>query len=130
MTAAIGFSAAACIGAWGGSGASASTTTRAVEKNGKLAIAANPHGRSAFNVKTATATAGRITISMTNTSGVAHNLAIQRGTGYSGLILGNTPITNYGTHSVKLNLKPGTYTFFSQVPGQRVAGMYGTLTVS
>lgn len=138
MPAAMGLSTAALLGAWGCSGASASTTTtrstraaaRAVEKDGKLVIAANPNGRPAFNVKTATATAGRITISIANTSGVDHNVAIQRGTGRSGLILGATPVRAHGTQLITLKLKPGTYTFFSQVPGDRVAGMYGTLTVS
>jgi plastocyanin len=99
----------------------------AVEKNGKLAIAANPAGQLLYTVKAATATAGPITISMTNMSGVAHNLAIQQGT--SGSLLGATPVSASGTHSITLNLKPGTYTFFCQVSGHRAAGMYGTLTV-
>jgi plastocyanin len=64
---------------------------------------------------------------MTNMSGVDHNLAIQQGT--SGPVLKNTPISSSGTNSITLNLKPGTYTFFCQVPGHRAAGMYGTLTV-
>lgn len=101
----------------------------AVEKGGKLAIFANPAGLLAYTVKQATATAGPITISMTNASGVDHNLAIQEGTGASGPILGATTISSSGTHSITLNLKPGTYTFFCQVPGHRAAGMYGTLTV-
>ncbi len=99
----------------------------AVEKNGKLAIAANPSGQLLYTVKAASATAGPITISMTNMSGVVHNLAIQQGT--SGSLLGSTPVSASGTHSITLNLKPGTYTFFCQVPGHRAAGMFGTLTV-
>jgi mono/diheme cytochrome c family protein len=101
----------------------------AVEKNGMLAFFANPTGQLAYTVKAATATAGPITITMTNKSGVPHNLAIQVGTGPTGTILGHTPIAASGTHSITLNLKPGTYTFFCQVPGHRAAGMYGTLTV-
>jgi len=99
----------------------------AVEKNGKLAISANPTGQLAYTVKAASASAGAVTISMTNMSGVPHNLAIQQGT--SGSILGATPVSASGTHSITLNLKPGTYTFFCQVPGHRAAGMFGTLTV-
>jgi len=101
----------------------------AVEKNGKLAFAANPQGQLAYTVKAATATAGPVTISMTNMSGVAHNLAIQEGTGASGTLVGHTPIASKGTATITVNLKPGTYTFFCQVPGHRAAGMYGTLTV-
>jgi len=101
----------------------------AVEHDGKLAIAANPAGQLAYTVKAATATAGPVTISMTNMSGVVHNLAVQVGTGATGTILGATPETASGTHSITLNLKPGTYTFFCQVPGHRAAGMFGTLTV-
>jgi len=101
----------------------------AVEKDGKLAISANPSGQLLYTVKAASATAGPVTISMTNMSGVAHNLAIQQGTGPSGAVLAATPITAKGTNSITLNLKPGTYTFFCQVPGHRAAGMFGTLTV-
>ena len=101
----------------------------AVEKGGKLAISANPSGQLLYTVKAATATAGPVTISMTNMSGTAHNLAIQQGTGPTGTLVGSTPISASGTHSITLNLKPGTYTFFCQVPGHRAAGMSGTLTV-
>jgi plastocyanin len=101
----------------------------AVEKGGKLAFAANPQGLLAYTVKAATATAGPITISMTNMSGTAHNLAIQVGTGQTGALVGHTPISATGTNTIHLDLKPGTYTFFCQVSGHRAAGMYGTLTV-
>jgi mono/diheme cytochrome c family protein len=99
----------------------------AVEKDGKLAIAANPAGQLLYTVKAASATAGQITISMTNMSGIGHNLAIQQGT--SGPVLGATKVASSGTETLQLNLKAGTYTFFCQVPGHRAAGMYGTLTV-
>jgi mono/diheme cytochrome c family protein len=101
----------------------------AVEKNGKLAIAANPTGQLLYTVKAATATAGPVTISMTNMSGVPHNLAIQQGTAPNGTALAATPITSSGSRSITVNLKAGTYTFFCQVPGHRAAGMAGTLTV-
>lgn len=101
----------------------------AVEKDGKLAFAANPQGLLAYTVKAATATAGTVTISMTNMSGTPHNLAIEEGTGATGALVGHTPIASKGTATIKLDLKPGTYTFFCEVPGHRAAGMYGTLTV-
>jgi mono/diheme cytochrome c family protein len=101
----------------------------ATEKNGKLAFSANPSGQLLYTVKAATATAGPVTISMTNMSGIMHNLAIQEGTGPTGTIVGKTPISSSGTHSITVNLKAGTYTFFCQVPGHRAAGMSGTLTV-
>jgi plastocyanin len=111
------------------SAVSSGSTGPAVEKNGTLALAANPQGQLAYTAKTATATAGPITITMTNASGIAHNVAIQQGTGPTGPILGHTPVTPKGTDSLKLTLKPGTYTFFCEVPGHRAAGMFGTLTV-
>jgi plastocyanin len=109
------------------------TKPPAVEKNGVLAISANPAGLLAYTVKAASATAGPITITMTNTSGVAHNLAIQVGNSGavqgSGAVLGATPISPSGTHALHLTLKAGVYTFYCQVPGHREAGMWGTLTV-
>ena len=122
----------AVLAACGGSSSPTTTTTHssapAVEKNGKLALAADPNGDLAYTVKSATATAGKITISMTNMSNEPHNLAIQRGT--NGPVLGSTPQESSGTASLELTLKPGTYTFFCQVPGHRASGMFGTLTVS
>jgi len=96
----------------------------AVEKAGVLEIDADPSGQLAFSTKKATATAGSVTLKMTNKSGTPHNLAIS-GNGVSA----KTPITPKGTVSVKATLKPGTYQFFCTVPGHRQAGMQGTLTV-
>jgi mono/diheme cytochrome c family protein len=101
----------------------------AVEKSGKLNIAASPTGQLAYTTNKATATAGPVTITMANMSGVTHNLAVQVGTGSSGPILGATKFISKGASSVTVNLKPGKYIFFCQVPGHRQAGMEGTLTV-
>ncbi len=101
----------------------------AVEKAGKLSIEANPAGQLAYVSNKATATAGAVAVEMPNMSGVTHNLAIQSGTGPSGPILGATKFISKGVASVTVTLKPGTYTFFCQVPGHRQAGMEGTITV-
>ena len=104
----------------------------AVEKAGKLAIPASPSGQLAYATNKATASAGAVTLEMANMSGVSHNIAIEagaKGASGSGPVLGASSFTSKGTVSVKVNLKPGTYTFFCQAPGHRPAGMYGTLTV-
>jgi uncharacterized cupredoxin-like copper-binding protein len=58
---------------------------------------------------------------------LGHNLTIQQGT--SGAVIGATPTFQGGTKTLKVQLKPGTYTFFCSVPGHRDGGMQGTLTV-
>jgi plastocyanin len=99
----------------------------AVEKAGKLALEASPTGQLAYVTNKASATAGPVTVEMPNSSGVSHNIAIQQGT--SGPVLGASSFITKGTTSATVTLKPGTYTFFCQVPGHRQAGMEGALTV-
>jgi plastocyanin len=99
----------------------------AAETAGKLKIEANPQGQLAYVTNKATATAGKVSVEMPNSSGVSHNIAIQQGT--SGAVLGASSFTTKGTATVSVTLKPGTYTFFCQAPGHRQAGMLGTLTV-
>ncbi len=104
----------------------------AVEKGGKLEIAADPSGQLAYVTNKATATAGAVTISMPNTSGVSHNIAVEAGSHGAtpgGSTLAASKFVTKGSASIAVTLKPGTYTFFCQAPGHRAAGMYGTLTV-
>ncbi len=111
----------------------AGTGPPAVEKAGTLTFAADPTGQLSYTTKSATATAGPVTLVMKNMSGVPHNIALQAGaTGATpgpGPVLGAGAITSNGTSTFHATLKPGSYTFFCQVPGHRAAGMYGTLTV-
>jgi plastocyanin/cytochrome c2 len=104
----------------------------AVERGGKLEIAADPSGQLAFVTNKASATSGPVTISMPNSSGVSHNIALEagaHGASGSGPVLGASAFVTKGAASLPVKLKPGTYTFFCQAPGHRAAGMFGTLTV-
>lgn len=96
----------------------------AVEKGGVLSIAADPGGQLSYVTKTATATAGPVTIEMPNKSGTQHDLTIE-GNG----VKFATPVISNGVAKGTGTLKPGKYVFYCSVPGHRQAGMQGTLTV-
>ncbi len=102
---------------------SPATTTGAGQP---LTIAANPEGQLAYTKKTLTASAGKVSIDFTNTSPLDHNMTIESA---SHQILGATPTFDGGTKDLTVDLKAGTYKFFCSVPGHRMAGMEGTLTV-
>ena len=80
----------------------------------------------AFNTRTLTAKAGKVTIAFTNSGALEHNVTIAQGS----TVLGATPTFTGGAKSVTLTLKAGTYTFYCSVPGHRAAGMEGTLKVT
>jgi plastocyanin len=97
----------------------------AVAAAGVLQIDADPNGQLAFVTNKATAPAGPITIKMKNASSTQHNIAIE-GNG----VTGNGPVVaTGGVSQFKVTLKPGSYTYFCQVPGHRAAGMVGTIVV-
>jgi plastocyanin len=77
-----------------------------------------------FKPKTLTAQAGITTIHLTSDSGV-HTLVFDGA--FPGFML---EVSGGGdSQSNKVDLKPGTYTFYCNVTGHRAQGMEGTITV-
>jgi plastocyanin len=109
------------------SSTAATTTSTTAPASGALSLEANREGQLAYNTKSLTASAGKVSIAFTNMSPLAHNVTIEA-TG--GKILGATPTFQGGTKTLTLTLAVGTYKFFCSVPGHRAAGMEGTLTVT
>lgn len=104
------------------------TQRTATAQNGTLEIDANPSGQLAYQVSSATASAGALVIESRNAASIPHDIAIQQGT--NGRVLGvGATVSNGGVSRVSVNLRPGTYTFYCTLPGHRQAGMQGTLTV-
>jgi plastocyanin len=78
----------------------------------------------AFEPKTATVAAGAVTITLTAGKAVNHDVVIEE--------LGSDPVVAAAagkTKSGTVDLAPGTYTFYCNIPGHRGAGMEGTITV-
>jgi plastocyanin len=90
----------------------------------KLALSV-PGTALAYNTKQLSAKAGSVTITLTNSSPLEHDVTVSEGS----KVVGATPVFTGGSKSVTLKLKTGNYTFYCSVPGHRQAGMEGTLTV-
>ena len=97
----------------------------AEEKNGELAIPADPSGALAYKFADATAQAGPVTIKSQNDSSIGHDIAIEG----NGVDERGKVVQNGGVSEIKVTLKPGDYTFYCSVPGHREGGMEGKLTV-
>jgi plastocyanin len=102
------------------------TTAAAPAVGEKLALEANPQGQLKYDKTSLTAKSPTVTVEFTNKAELAHNVTIESS---SGSIVGKTPTFSGGTKPLTLSLKPGSYKFFCSVPGHRMAGMEGTLTV-
>lgn len=102
------------------------TASAPASASSQLTDAANPEGQLKYTKSSLTAKAGKVSISFSNMSPLEHNMTIESS---SKQILGATPTFKGGTKVLTVNLKPGTYKFFCSVPGHRMAGMEGTLTV-
>jgi plastocyanin len=91
-----------------------------------LTLAADPSGTTRYDKTSLTANAGQVTITMSNPSPVAHNVAL-RGNGVNEkgkVVQGDEKST------VQAMLEPGlSYQFYCSVPGHEQGGMKGTLTV-
>ncbi|MCW3019860.1 MAG: hypothetical protein JWN10_2168 [Solirubrobacterales bacterium] len=106
--------------------ATSTTSSSSTSSASTLPLEASREGQLAYNTKSLSANAGKVSIDFTNQSPLAHNVTIEA-TG--GKVLGATPTFQGGSKTLSLQLKPGTYKFFCSVPGHRMAGMEGTLTV-
>jgi plastocyanin len=136
LTVAIGALALAGCGSSSSNSTSSSTSTPAATPttssstpaaaSSSLNLAANPEGQLKYNTTSLTAKAGNVSIDFTNTSPIGHNVTIEAA---GGKIVAATPTFQGGSKTLTANLKPGTYKFFCSVPGHRMAGMEGTLTV-
>jgi plastocyanin len=89
-------------------------------------VEADPSGNLAFTTNEITAKAGKDTVNFTNSSPVPHDVKIENEAGEE---IGGTEVTQEGTATAEVELKPGTYTYFCSIPGHRQAGMEGTLVV-
>ncbi len=110
------------------SAATSSTPAATTAPGGQtLSLAANSEGQLKYNTTSLSAKSGPISIAFTNMAPLSHNVTIESS---SKAVIGATPTFQGGTKTLSLNLKPGTYKFFCSVPGHRMAGMEGTLTVN
>jgi plastocyanin len=91
-----------------------------------LSLEANPEGQLKYNKTSLTAKVGKFSIAFTNMAPLSHNMTVASS---SGAVVGATPTFRGGSKGLTLSLKPGTYKFYCSVPGHRMAGMEGTLTV-
>ena len=118
-----------------GGGSSSSSTTGAEPNSSAgnqaaggstIHFEANPEGHLMFTTMAAKGKAGEDTIDFDNPSSTPHNVSIEDSAGKK---LVETKTIAKSKTSVKVMLKPGTYTFFCSIPGHREGGMEGTLTI-
>jgi plastocyanin len=110
-------------GASGGGPPPASTGPAA---GGAVQVSADPSGQIAYQQKSLSARAGKVTIQFTNQSPLPHDVTIAKGASRIG---GTSQISGSKT-TATVTLRRGTYTFYCSVDAHRQAGMQGTLTVS
>jgi len=108
------------------SSATSSTPAAATGSGQTLSLEANREGELKYNTTSLSAKAGQVSIDFTNMSSLSHNLTVASS---AGTVVGATPTFQGGSKTLSLSLKPGTYKFYCSVPGHRMAGMEGTLTV-
>jgi plastocyanin len=124
----------ACGGGGSSTTGTSEATSAAAESGGAKESAggstidfeANPEGHLMFTTMTATGKAGDDTIELKNPSSTPHNVAIEDS---SGKKVAETKTVSESDTSTKVELEPGTYTFFCSIPGHREGGMEGTLTI-
>ena len=103
------------------------TTAAAGGAGGTVALAAPADGSFAYEPSSATTKAGSVTVDFDNPASLSHDVVIES---ESGEELGKTDLISQGNTSVTVDLAPGTYAYYCDVPGHREGGMEGTLTVN
>jgi uncharacterized cupredoxin-like copper-binding protein len=107
--------------------APAASSSSSSASSGGLKLQAVETNGLAFDRKTLSAKAGKVTLTMDNGSSNAqqHGIAVEgKGVDKDGKV-----VQPGGTSTVTVTLKPGTYEFYCPVPGHKQAGMEGKLTV-
>jgi uncharacterized cupredoxin-like copper-binding protein len=102
-------------------------------RGGTLTLTADPNGALEFDIKTATAHVGRLTIAMKNPFDIQHGIGVRgprlnldaKHIRVTGRIVGRG-----GSSTVTFPARKGIYEFFCPVPGHEEGGMKGTLYVS
>ena len=113
---------ASAIGKPAEGGAGGPSGTAEADAKNVVSIPADPSGQLAYQAKSATAKAGKVTLQSKNDASVPHNIAIKGD--------GEGPVVQGGKVSeVSANLKAGKYEFYCSVPGHEQAGMKGDLTI-
>jgi plastocyanin len=116
--------AAVLLAGCGGDDNGETTDTSTVPEGATLQLAADASGALAFDQTSLEASAGTVTIELTNDSSVPHNVAVEG----EGVDEESDTVTGEST-SLTVDLESGTYTFYCSVPGHREGGMEGTLNV-
>jgi len=102
------------------------TTTGAAGGGETVKVAADPSGALAFEQKSLTAPAGKVTFEFTNDSSTPHDFVIEEGDKE----IAKTDVISGDKATTEATLKAGgDYVYFCSVPGHRQAGMEGKLTV-
>lgn len=93
---------------------------------GTLDISAPADGSFAYDQTELSTSAGTVTVNFDNPAALSHDVIIEDD---AGTIIGETDLISGDKTSTTVDLQPGTYTYFCDVPGHRGGGMEGTLTV-
>jgi plastocyanin len=106
--------------------ATGASTTAGTGGGATVDITAAADGSFKFDQSNLTAKAGTTTVAFDNPASLSHDVVLEDS---GGAEVGRTDLISQSTASFTADLKPGTYTFFCDVPGHREGGMEGTITV-
>ena len=90
-----------------------------------ISFTADPSGGLAYQEDSVEASAGTVTLELTNDASIPHDVQVEGPDGD----LGGTETVSGDSTSAEVELEPGEYTFYCSVPGHRESGMEGDLTV-